>query len=31
MFPDDLPGMPPQRAIKFKIELEPSTAPIAKS
>jgi hypothetical protein len=21
VFPDDLPGMPPERAIKFKIEL----------
>jgi hypothetical protein len=31
MFPNDLPGMPPERAIEFKIELEPSTAPIAKA
>jgi hypothetical protein len=31
MFPDDLPGMPPERAIKFKIELQPSTALIAKA
>jgi hypothetical protein len=31
VFPDDLPGMPPGRAIKFKIELQPGTAPIAKS
>jgi hypothetical protein len=30
MFPDDLPGMPPERAIEFK-ELQPSTAPIAKT
>jgi hypothetical protein len=30
VFPDDLPGMPPERDIKFKIELQPSTAPIAK-
>jgi hypothetical protein len=30
MFPDDLPGMPPDRAIKFKIELQPGTAPIYK-
>jgi hypothetical protein len=29
MFPDDLPGMPPERAIEFKIELQPGTAPIA--
>jgi hypothetical protein len=27
MFPDDLPGMPPERVI----ELQPGTAPIAKS
>jgi hypothetical protein len=31
VFPDDLPGIPPERAIKFKIELQPSTAPIAKT
>jgi hypothetical protein len=31
VFPDDLPGMPPERAIKFKIELQPGTAPIAKA
>jgi hypothetical protein len=31
MFPDDLPGMPPERAIEFKIELLPGTAPIAKA
>jgi hypothetical protein len=31
VFPDDLPGMPPERAIEFKIELQPGTAPIAKS
>jgi hypothetical protein len=31
VFPDDLPGMPPERDIKFKIELQPSTAPIARS
>jgi hypothetical protein len=30
-FPDDLPGMPPERAIEFKIELQPGTAPIAKA
>jgi hypothetical protein len=28
VFLDDLPGMPPNRAIEFKIELQPSTAPI---
>jgi hypothetical protein len=31
VFPDDLLGMPPERAIEFKIELQPGTAPIAKS
>jgi hypothetical protein len=31
VFPDDLPGMPPQRAIEFKIELQPSTTPMAKA
>jgi hypothetical protein len=30
IFPDELPGMPPERAIEFKIELQPGTAPIAK-
>jgi hypothetical protein len=27
---DDLSGMPPQRAIEFKIELQLGTAPISK-
>jgi hypothetical protein len=31
VFPDDLSGMLPERAIEFKIELQPSTALIAKS
>jgi hypothetical protein len=31
VFSDDLPGMPPERAIEFKIELQSSTAPIAKA
>jgi hypothetical protein len=31
VFPDDLPGVPPERAIKFKIELQPDTAHIAKA
>jgi hypothetical protein len=31
VFPDDLPGMQPERAIEFKIELQPRTAPIAKA
>lgn len=29
MFPDELPGMPPQREIDFTIELLPGTAPVA--
>jgi hypothetical protein len=31
VFPDDLPGMSPERVIEFKIELQPTTAPIAKA
>jgi hypothetical protein len=31
VFPDDLPRMPPKRAIEFKIELQPGTAPITKA
>jgi hypothetical protein len=31
VFPDDLPEMPPERAIEFKIELQPGTALIAKA
>jgi hypothetical protein len=31
VFSDDLPGMPPKRAIEFKIELQPGTTPIAKA
>jgi hypothetical protein len=31
VFPDDLPRMPPEGAIEFKIELQPGTPPIAKS
>jgi len=30
VFPDDLPGMPPDRKIEFAIELQPGTAPIAR-
>jgi hypothetical protein len=30
VFPDDLPGMPPDRDIEFIIELQPGTAPISK-
>jgi hypothetical protein len=31
VFPEELPGMPPDRDIKFVIELKPSTAPIYKT
>jgi hypothetical protein len=31
MFLGDLPGMPHERDIEFKIELQPGTTPIAKS
>jgi hypothetical protein len=31
VFPDDRPRIPPERAIEFMIELQPSTAPIAKA
>jgi hypothetical protein len=31
VFLDDLPRMPPEWAIEFKIELQPGTAPIAKA
>jgi hypothetical protein len=31
VFPDDLSGMPLDRAIKFKIELQPGIAPISKA
>jgi hypothetical protein len=31
VFLHDLLGMPPERAIKFKIELQPDTAPISKA
>jgi hypothetical protein len=30
VFPDALPGMPPDRDIEFIIELQPGTAPISK-
>jgi hypothetical protein len=30
VFPDDLPGMPPDHDIEFIIDLLPRTAPIAK-
>jgi hypothetical protein len=31
VFPDDLPGMPPERDIEFKIELQPGTTPISRA
>jgi hypothetical protein len=31
VFTDDLPGMPPERATVFKIELQPGTALVAKA
>jgi hypothetical protein len=31
VFLDNLPGMPPERDIEFKIELQPGTAPVTKS
>jgi hypothetical protein len=30
VFPEELPGMPPDRDIKFLIELLPGTSPISK-
>ena len=30
MFPEELPGMPPDRSVEFVIELVPGTAPISK-
>jgi hypothetical protein len=30
VFPDDLSGMPPNRATEFKIELQPGIAPVYK-
>jgi hypothetical protein len=31
MFPNELPRIPPERVIEFKIELQPDTVPIAKA
>jgi hypothetical protein len=31
VFPDDMLGIPPERVIKFNIELQPGTAPISKA
>jgi hypothetical protein len=30
VFPEELPGMPPERGVEFCIDLIPGTAPIAK-
>jgi hypothetical protein len=30
VFPEDLPGMPPDQDVEFVIELQPSTAPISR-
>ena len=30
VFPEELPGMPPDRDVEFVIELQPSTAPISR-
>jgi hypothetical protein len=31
VFPEDLPGMSPERSIEFKIKLQPGIAPITKA
>ncbi|KAJ9561695.1 hypothetical protein OSB04_006855 [Centaurea solstitialis] len=31
VFPDDLPGIPPERQVEFRIDLVPSVAPVAKA
>ena len=30
VFPEDLPGLPPERKVAFVIELKPGTAPISR-
>ena len=30
VFPEDLPGLPPDRQVEFQIDLLPGTTPIAK-
>ena len=30
VFPEDLPGLPPEMEMKFRIDLVPGTAPISK-
>ncbi|KAJ0809969.1 putative nucleotidyltransferase, Ribonuclease H [Helianthus annuus] len=31
VFPDELPGLPPEREVEFRIELEPNAKPVAKA
>ena len=31
VFPDELPGLPPQRQVEFWIDLVPGTVPVAKA
>ena len=31
VFPEDLPGLPPERNVDFTIDLAPGTAPISKT
>ena len=31
VFPEDLPGLPPECEVEFSIELQPETAPISKT
>ena len=31
VFPEDLPGLPPDRDVEFSIDLEPGTAPISRN
>ena len=31
VFPEDLPGLPPQRQVEFRIDLVPGVAPVAKA
>ena len=31
VFPEDLPGLPPDRQVEFRIDLLPGTKPIAKA
>ena len=31
VFPEDLPGLPPERDVEFCIELQPGTTPVARA